>query len=145
MLLLASIVMAPRSPPSWSSRSSCREEDAMIPMDGPAMARHEVHRTRRLERSVLVAEWPKMDHTPPVFMKGTRAVKTNLCACLLSSWRRVKAGLLSGLGPLRLGGWPSLKVSVNYPRVITMQIHTLGLLLVTAEIFEEVELAQRAC
>jgi len=36
-------------------------------------------------------------------------VETNLCACLLSSWRRVKAGLLSGFGPLRLGGWPSSK------------------------------------
>jgi hypothetical protein len=34
---------------------------------------------------------------------------TDLCACLLSSCRRVKAGLLSGFGPLRLGGWPSMK------------------------------------
>lgn len=31
----------------------------------------------------------------------------HLCACLFSSCRRVKAGLLSGLGPLLLGGCPS--------------------------------------
>lgn len=37
---------------------------------------------------------------------------TCLCACLLSSCRRVRAGLLSGFGPLRLGSWPSASLSV---------------------------------
>lgn len=34
---------------------------------------------------------------------GEKTSVTNLCACRLSSWRRVKAGLLSGLGPRFLG------------------------------------------
>lgn len=33
-----------------------------------------------------------------------------LCACLFSSCRRVRAGLLSGFGPRRLDGWPSILV-----------------------------------
>lgn len=44
---------------------------------------------------------------------------THRWACLLSSWRRVMAGLLSGLGPLRFAGCPSVHLSVSLLRIFS--------------------------
>lgn len=59
-------------------------------------------RTKRKPKGRTI--WGTGSSTP----KKVRA--TDLCACLFSSCRRVRAGLLSGFGPLRFGGWPSLVV-----------------------------------
>jgi hypothetical protein len=71
---------------------------------------------------------------------------TYLCACLLSSCLRVKAGLLSGLGPRRLGGAPSESVqgmNVCYKFVRVSGAHTFGLLLVETEVLQETKVGKR--
>lgn len=63
-----------------------------------------------------------------------------LWACLFSSWRRVKAGLVSGLGPLLFGGWPSVPESMtnHEDRGLGIADTSIGLF-VTTESFEKAQ------
>lgn len=72
-----------------------------------------------------------------------QACEVYLCACLLSSCRRVKAGLLSGLGPRRFGVWPSAYTSEftrKTPKdkaACLVMLLTFGLFLGVGETFQE--------